>query len=261
MHAHVIGDLHGYYDAFEKLLLDSNLVDEQLNWKAGADQLWLIGDIFDRGQETVKCIELTMRLAEQAESQGGVVDCILGNHEVMFLAAHRFKDEPNLSEDIKQQWIRWGGFENDLASITGPQIAWLATRPAMKLLGNKLLVHSDNLSYVNFGLNVEQVNQYFQKLMKDDDVQHWLRILSPFSQKGGFESKLTGQQQAKQMLKLYGGDMIVHGHTPISQAIGIAAEEVTSARIYADGSCCNVDGGIYLGGPGFVYSFQIPEER
>jgi hypothetical protein len=144
-----------------------------------------------------------------------------------------------------------------MGNITAKHIAWLTSRKAMVQVGDRLLVHSDNVSYVNFGLSIDQVNQYFADLIRSDDVEKWLNMLPAFSQRGGFESSITGQKQAAQLLKMYGGETLVHGHTPISLALGIEAETVTSARIYADGRCCNVDGGIYLGGPGFVYSFAI----
>ena len=34
------------------------------------------------------------------------------------------------------------------------------------------------------------------------------------------------------------------------------AEDVTEAWTYAGGRCVNVDGGIYLGGPGFVHQLN-----
>tara|TARA_R110002072_G_scaffold89232_4_gene199975 strand:- start:107640 stop:108419 length:780 start_codon:yes stop_codon:yes gene_type:complete len=257
MRAHVIGDLHGYYQPYRDLLIQNHLMNEDEQWLGGTDQLWLIGDIFDRGTEAVACIDLTLKLAEQAAATGGVVDCILGNHEMMFLAAHRFMDHPDHGPRLWQQWVRWGGQEIEMGHITAKHITWLTSRPAMVLVGDRLFIHSDNVSYVNYGFSIEQVNQYFQNLIQSEDVDRWFNMLPEFSQRGGFESSITGQKQAAQLLKMYGGNVLVHGHTPISQTVDVRAEDVTSARVYADGVCCNVDGGIYLGGPGFVYSFDI----
>lgn len=235
-------------------------MDENESWLGGTDQLWLIGDIFDRGSEAVACIDLTLKLATQAKEVGGKVDCILGNHEMMFLAAHRFMDHPIHGPRLLEQWIRWGGQEVEMGNINSKHITWLTSRRAMVLVGDRLLIHSDNVSYVNYGLKIDQVNQYFEDLMQSDDVEQWLDLLAGFSQRGGFESSITGQIQASQLLRMYGGKIgktLVHGHTPISEALGMDAEQVMSARVYANGVCCNVDGGIYLGGPGFVYSFPI----
>ncbi|HEX9439253.1 MAG TPA: serine/threonine protein phosphatase, partial [Roseiflexaceae bacterium] len=54
----------------------------------------------------------------------------------------------------------------------------------------------------------------------------------------------------------FGGRQIVHGHTPISSMRRCLPEEVVEPLVYAGGLCVNVDGGMYLGGPGFVY--QVP---
>ncbi|HLG77115.1 MAG TPA: hypothetical protein VKX46_11925, partial [Ktedonobacteraceae bacterium] len=55
---------------------------------------------------------------------------------------------------------------------------------------------------------------------------------------------------------IFGGEQIIHGHTPISLMVNSKPQKVTAPWIYANGRCVNVDGGIYMGGPGFLY--QIP---
>ncbi len=254
MQAHIIGDIHGDFASYQRLLVNEKIVDKDLNWIAGGDHLWLIGDVFDRGHQAVDCIQLTMNLAEQAREKGGTADCILGNHELMFLAARKFASKANGSSMV-EKWRRWGGHDVEMLHVTEKQIDWLSSRPAMQQVGDRLLVHSDNLCYVNYGLNIEQVNQYFWGLINSEDQTKWIQVLGEFSQRRGFELGVSGNSQANQLLELYGGKMLVHGHTPISLVVDIEAKEVTGPRIYADGQCCNVDGGIYLGGPGFVYSF------
>ena len=65
--------------------------------------------------------------------------------------------------------------------------------------------------------------------------------------------ELTGRKRAEQLLSLFGGDLLVHGHTPIPYARQIEAEQVTEAWHYAGDRCLNVDGGMYMGSPGFVH--------
>ena len=59
---------------------------------------------------------------------------------------------------------------------------------------------------------------------------------------------------ATQMLADFGGSQIIHGHTPISNVLRCFPEDVAEALEYAGGLCVNVDGGMYLDGPGFVYA-------
>lgn len=260
MRFNVIGDLHGYYQPYEKLLLNAGIVDVDLNWSAGIDQLWLIGDIFDRGHQAVQCLDLTIKLQQQAAAVGGKVQCLLGNHELMLLAAKRFMGDGDSGVQMYQQWIQWGGQEAEMRLITDEHVRWLSELPAMALVANRLFIHGDNLSYVNYGMSIDQVNHYFADLMDCEDPQVWNTTLHEFSARGAFGLGLSGPKQAGQMLKIYGGDLIVHGHTPIPYALEINAETVTTARTYANSLCCNVDGGIYLGSPGFVYTFESDVE-
>jgi hypothetical protein len=68
--------------------------------------------------------------------------------------------------------------------------------------------------------------------------------------------EITGKQRAKQVLRLYGGEILIHGHTPIPYAQGSTPAKVTTPWVYANGMCINVDGGIYLGSPGFIYELE-----
>ena len=45
MQVNIIGDLHGYYDVYESLLIEHEIINASLNWTENSDQLWLIGDI------------------------------------------------------------------------------------------------------------------------------------------------------------------------------------------------------------------------
>ena len=254
----VIGDLHGYYSRYVELLLDTGLIDRDQNWIGGDRQLWLIGDIFDRGPTGIECLSLTIELQSQARSEGGVVQSLLGNHEMMLLCAYRMRQNASdINDGIKTQWISWGGIQRDLDLLTEEQADWLTELPAMARLGDKLLIHADALIYVTLGLNITDVNNAFRNVMRSADINDWITVLGGFSDHRAFSDLLmTGTNRAQSILRHFGGKQIVHGHTPISIARNIAADTVTGPWCYASDLCLNVDGGIYLGGPGFVYDFE-----
>jgi hypothetical protein len=77
-------------------------------------------------------------------------------------------------------------------------------------------------------------------------------VLDAFSEHGAF-LKQGGSEQLAMFLKIFDCEQLIHGHTPISN---ITKEMATEAYVYADGRCINVDGGLYLGGPGFVYKLS-----
>ncbi len=250
----IIGDLHGHFRDYERLLRESGLCDEKLDWSGGDATLWLMGDFFDRGASGIKCLDLTMKLQQQAQVAGGYVNSLLGNHELMILCAYTFRDVPTDGENLYDQWLQWGGIESDFEGFTEVYATWIRQLPAMALVENALLIHADAMLYVEHGLSIEQVNASFESLMTSSNVQAWLPVLAAFSEHMAFSSlEMTGRRRVDQLLSLYGGDMIIHGHTPIPFTRRVEPESVTEAWLYAGNRCLNVDGGMYMGGPGFVY--------
>lgn len=86
----VVGDLHGAYDNFVKILKQTGLVDDLLQWKGGKTHLVQMGDILDRGDRARDIFDLLIRLEESAKSEGGFVHVLIGNHEEMNLADTAF---------------------------------------------------------------------------------------------------------------------------------------------------------------------------
>jgi hypothetical protein len=88
-----VGDVHGAYDNFVKVLQMAGLVDESVRWVGGGAHLVQTGDLLDHGQDTLPVLDLLMRLEEEAGAAGGRVHALLGNHEVMnILGDLRFVD-------------------------------------------------------------------------------------------------------------------------------------------------------------------------
>ena len=58
MATYLIGDLHGQYSEFERLLIGAGLCNENLKWSGGTDHLWLMGDFFDRGAPALNASNL-----------------------------------------------------------------------------------------------------------------------------------------------------------------------------------------------------------
>jgi hypothetical protein len=86
-----IGDIHGSYDGFVSILQRAGLVDDNAHWIGGDTTLVQTGDIFDRGVEVFKVLDLLMRLEKEAAEAGGEVIVLLGNHEGMNLVGF-FRD-------------------------------------------------------------------------------------------------------------------------------------------------------------------------
>ena len=78
-----IGDIHGNYHQFVALLRSAGLIDDSENWVGGRAHLVQTGDVVDEGPESRRLMDLLMKLEEQAKSAGGMVHCLIGNHEAM----------------------------------------------------------------------------------------------------------------------------------------------------------------------------------
>jgi hypothetical protein len=91
----VIGDLHGDYESFLKILKGTGVVDKELKWAAGKTHFVQTGDIMDRGDEARKIFDLLIRLEREAEEAGGMVHVLLGNHEEMNLTGIVFDSNPD----------------------------------------------------------------------------------------------------------------------------------------------------------------------
>lgn len=261
---YVIGDVHGQYEKMVRILRDADLISDDLRWSGADSALWLIGDLVDRGPAGIEVIDLAMRLQREAAAAGGSANTLIGNHDILLLAAFHFGDWPRKrrADSFTAIWERNGGNPADLDLLTGPQVTWLSTLPAMTHCGPYLLTHGDTMLYTRYGRTVADLNEHIRDLRHTMDPVAWYRLLSEFGEHRVFTGA-TGPKRAREFLQQFGGHRIVHGHTPISRITGEDPAQVTTPLIYADGLCIDADGGMYLGGPGFVYRLPdlSPDER
>lgn len=79
----VVGDLHGDFEAYQDILTAAHLVNRQGRWTGGKATLVQMGDIADRGPDSLKIIRNLRQLEKQAQRAGGRVIVLVGNHEAM----------------------------------------------------------------------------------------------------------------------------------------------------------------------------------
>ena len=266
--AYAVGDVHGCLVPLRDALEGAGFVDGGGRWIAGSANLWFLGDLTDRGPDGVGVLDLVMDLQRQAREAGGEVNCLLGNHELMLLAAHlppstraqgaqhpnpRFSPQAEelAHQMFRERWMGNGGKEADSVRLTQAHLAWISALPAMALLDEHLLMHADTLGYRNYGASVDEVNAAVLEILTGpvdleqiDELTHMMTKRCAFASDSG--------EAACGFLAEYGGRQIVHGHSPVPLLLGKDPQEVTGPLVYAGGYAANFDTGTFLGGPCFV---------
>jgi len=112
-----VGDIHGGYEAFARILRAARVTDQKDRWAAGDTYLVQTGDVVDRGAESRRALDLLRRLEREAAKAGGRVIPLVGNHEVMRLLgvlrdinpaeieAFRTPRSGDVRDAIRRQWL------------------------------------------------------------------------------------------------------------------------------------------------------------
>jgi hypothetical protein len=251
----VVGDVHGHLDELLGALADAGLVDDEAAWSGGDTHLWFLGDFVDRGPDGIGVIDLVMRLATEAAEAGGQVEALLGNHEILLLGMHHFGDTEVPSDfgprSFARSWEMNGGQVTDQEAVTGEHVDWLSSRPALTLVGDHLLMHSDTVEYLAWGADIDEINAGIQEVLRSDDLVEWWEVWRRLTTRHAFRGPFGGEVAA-QLLGVLGGDQVVHGHSVIADQLGVAPAQIETPYEYADGRALGVDGGVFVGGPCLV---------
>ncbi|GAA3910391.1 symmetrical bis(5'-nucleosyl)-tetraphosphatase [Halomonas cibimaris] len=118
MSTYVIGDLHGCHASFVALL-------EALSFDPRRDQLWLVGDLVNRGPDSLACLR-------EVSALGDSVRCVLGNHDLHCLVAAR-------SGNVKPH----SAFGDIVGAGDGAALLdWLQSQPLTVRQDSRLMVHA-----------------------------------------------------------------------------------------------------------------------
>ena len=99
-----VGDVHGQYDKLKKLM-------RKIKFDPAQDKLIFLGDLIDRGPESLQCFDYVMHLQKQHPES---VIYLMGNHEREMLdyydALAKTKDELDVRLlNRTSQWLVYGG--------------------------------------------------------------------------------------------------------------------------------------------------------
>jgi Calcineurin-like phosphoesterase len=209
-----LGDVHGGFERLVNLLSIAGLIkpDAQTphgySWNGGNRLLVSVGDLIDKGDQSIEVLDLMMKLESQAAAQGGEVIVTLGNHEVEFLANPENKKAREFAAELQSKGID----PDSLPQSEKPYGEWLMNRPLAARVNDWFFSHAGNTSgktldelAESFRHEVSQGNWGSDFLIGDDSLleseKWWKRKGDPAKLLDGYLSALNVRH-------------IVFGHDP-----------------------------------------------
>ena len=204
-----VGDLHGDYSVWIDIARAAGLIDGRNRWAGGRTIFVQLGDVPDRGPDTLRIIRHLVALQKEAASAGGRVIPLVGNHEAMnvigdlryvdpgeyaafvdsgsagrrdrIFAANRGEiarqyraEDPKMSDGaVRARWMKatpLGWVEHRLAwRPTGEIGRWVVRNPAVALVRGNLFVHG-GISAEYSRRSLDDINRQVSAALAKEDT-------------------------------------------------------------------------------------------
>lgn len=214
-----MGDLHGDFDAWRQVALNARIIDARNRWAGGSSILVQLGDIVDRGPDSLKIIRHLMKLQRESARAGGRVVVLVGNHEAMNMtgdlryvspgeyaafatadsarlrenvyaanktaiaAAYRAQSPAMTDDAIHAAWLAQtplGKLEHQAAwSQQGELGRWTIANPAIARIGDTLFVHG-GISVSYAAIPFQTINRRITAALKAGDDSEESILYDPF---------------------------------------------------------------------------------
>lgn len=119
MARYAIGDIQGCYHSLMQLL-------DRLDFKSGIDQLWLVGDVINRGTGSLQVLRWLYQHRHD-------VQIVLGNHDLHAIAVAHGVRAPHRLDTLQEIFSADDG---------GELLTWLRQQPLMVLTQDYAMVHA-----------------------------------------------------------------------------------------------------------------------
>lgn len=242
----VMADTHGEFEIATELLLRHRVIDDQLRWSFGTGHLVVLGDVFDRGAHQTELLWLFYKLEAEAQSAGGGLHLVLGNHESMVLLG----DERYLHPKYVQTQRAFNA--PSYAALWGTNTVlgrWLRSKAAVMKLGEALFVHGGlSPDIVSRKLALDDLNASIRAALRsqhdlpsapDTDVSFVLGPKGPLWHRGYFgdtRDRVTeGEDSAAdiaRVLEHFNARRIFVGHTRVPSVTALYDGKVIAVQVY-----------------------------
>ena len=182
MSTYVMSDIHGCFDEFIQML-------EYIHF-CSDDELYVLGDVIDRGPEPIKCLQYCKNTSN--------IHLLLGNHEYMMRCAYELGEKRLWYENGGRVTQRW--FCALPLAERNVLYAYLVKRPCFA----QLKVNNQEYILVHAGLtktwySSDSLADVLQKSIDDESII-WQRNES---------------ENVNIMASLFPNKILIHGHTPL----------------------------------------------
>jgi len=177
MATYAIGDVQGCHDALQRLI-------EQIRFDSGSDRLWFVGDLVNRGPDSLKVLRYIKSLGDSA-----VV--VLGNHDLFLLAVA--EDLTAMRPEDTLQAILAAPDRDEL-------LGWLRQQRLLYREHQFVLVHAGLLPQWSIG-EAEELAREVETGLRSPYYKNLLRALYP-SKQLQWSPKLTGPTRLAAIIKV-----------------------------------------------------------
>jgi hypothetical protein len=156
-----LGDVHGAYDRLVHLLQVGGIARADAKakggyaWAGGKRTLVSVGDLIDKGPQSLEVLDLMMALQSGARAAGGDVIVTLGNHEAEFLARPGKKKK---AEEFEKEMSARGIDLRDVAAGRNDYGRFLRGLPVAARVNSWFFCHAGSTS----GMSLGQIGDHFR---------------------------------------------------------------------------------------------------
>ncbi|WP_262697032.1 metallophosphoesterase [Pontibacter oryzae] len=154
-----MSDVESGYKTFRDFLINSKVVDHNLNWTFGKGHLVLLGDFVDRGFSTTQVLWFIYKLEQAAKPQGGSVHFIVGNHELK----NMYGDYQAASLKYTYVASMLGKTQANLYDFGSVLGRWLSTKNVIESINGNLFAHGGlHPDVASLGMSLEEINSFLR---------------------------------------------------------------------------------------------------
>jgi len=192
-----VADLHGDFRSAMQCLQMAQVVDRGGKWIAGNARVVQLGDVVDRGSDSIRLMKALLKLQKDAYAAGGRLEMLIGNHELLYLAGDFTYASENEMRTLGKGNLTLGqNLYRKLFAAEGALGKTFLERPVAVVMGQgrcrSLFVHGGfQAPFLQNSSSLDIVNQKVSDFLHSGLITE---LLSNSSQSFDFEKSLLARE-------------------------------------------------------------------